>query len=345
MASNKDLDRILPARATRPATHFHPGAIWRERLGSRIRAHGAGLVAAGGRFYWYGAHGYRQPNSTRFHKNLPCRQINVYSSTDLYNWDSHRTPAFVMPCANRDGCYVDRPKVLKAADGTGFVMWLKSTPYVAVAISATALGPFQLRARWRPDGQSLGDMSAFVDTLTAEAYLMFSVKPTAPGQRRVLRVSRMTSDRLNLSEGVVATIPFAREAPAVFVDADRRRYYAWTSRPRGWRANAAEVFTAPGMGGPWTSLGNPTSSATSFNSQAAFVLPLPHPQRFLYVADRFDPYINTSESGRYVWLPLSLESGRPVVRWRHSWRIDDDDVWSSKQAAPAQPEFARRAAT
>ena len=29
--------------------------------------------------------------------------------------------------------------------------------------------------------------------------------------------------------------------------------------------------------------------------------------RFLYAADRFDPWINTSESGRYVWLPLDFE--------------------------------------
>ena len=362
-----------------PRTAFHPGELWTDTSGRRIRAHGASVifVAETQRYYWYGAHGYRQPNGTDFQHTLPNRRINVYSSKDLYNWSPHSSPAFVMPCGSlgrsSEGCYVDRPKVIPAAALNGYIMWLKATPFVAVATADSPLGPFRLLSRWRPgDQMAIGDIGTFVDPRSLHAYLIYSVKPSSPSERRVVRVSQMTNDRVNLSDAGRAasssTIPFAREAPALFFDSAQHRYLAWTSRPSGWRANAAELFSTDDLlHGRWTSEGNPTRSSTSFNSQAACILPLPinstqrsAGQRFLYVADRcvvlrppctssslpspllltiasatcrFDPFINTSESGRYVWLPLTLEEGSSVrraaaaVRWRGSWRLTDQRAW------------------
>ena len=89
-------------------------------------------------------------------------------------------------------------------------------------------------------------------------------------------------------------------------------------------AECSEVFTAPSMGGPWTSIGNPTFSATGYNSQVSYILPLGiehgH-ERFLCAADRFDPYINTSESGRYVWNPLEVfrERSRRAIVTMTAW--------------------------
>ena len=385
--------------AVNRVTHIHSGSLWRDTAGNRIRAHGAGLLAVGRRYYWYGADAYRQPNQTRSLGRAPNRRINVLSSHDLYNWDAYSEAAF------HDGCYVDRPKVIEAGGGgghIGYIMWLKSTPFVAVATAVSPLGPFRLRARWRPSGEHVGDIGTFVDPSSGAAYLVYSVKPTAPAMRRVLHVRAMTPDRLNLTADLVSAIPLAREAPAAFHDPASGRYFLWTSRPSGWRANAAELFSAPSMSGPWQSMGNPTHSLDSFNSQGSYILPLPTPlppplpaatrhqggrvslqslpragaaaataaaasaplrhdeqpvqssrlkqqqrglqqhhqspplppppsssssssppPRFVYVADRFDPWINTSESGRYVWLPLSIEGGRPVVRWRASWRVNE----------------------
>lgn len=281
-----------------PSTAFHPGEQWRDTGGELIRAHGGAVLFGSDRYYWYGADGYRQPNATDFAFRSPNRQINVYSSTDLYNWAKHESPAFVMPCAHAarapEGCYADRPKVIPA--GGLYAMWLKSTPFVAIAVANSPLGPFKLRARWRPEGLSLGDIGTFVDPVSERAFLISSVKPQSVGARRVVRISRMTADRLNLSSGasISSTIPFAREAPALFFDAHLGRYLAWTSRPSGWRANAAEVFsTTDLLRGPWRSEGNPTRSSTSFDSQATFILPVPsssqqqlRPSRFIYMADR-----------------------------------------------------------
>ena len=120
----------------------------------------------------------------------------------------------------------------------------------------------------------------------------------------------MSSDLLNLTTEAVATIPLAREAPALLYEPSRRRYYLWSrsrlallltlrrllsgqpkewrvralaarcgasscvlfatlemhphlislsllpsldSRASGWRANAAELFSATALHGPWRS--------------------------------------------------------------------------------------------
>jgi hypothetical protein len=82
------------------------------------------------------------------------------------------------------------------------------------------------------------------------------------------------------------------------------RYYLWTSHSTGFAPNAAKVFSAALLHGPWSLEGNPTGSSISFDSQVTFVLSLPArpaPRRaFVYVADRW--HHATMESDR--------ESGR-----------------------------------
>ena len=320
---------------------IHPGTLWRDTRGHRIRAHGAGILTINATFgsaplfVWYGADHYRQPNHTKDHNHEPPnRKINAYSSRDLTNWEPHGT-VFEMACEALNiahGCYVDRPKVL-ATSTNRYVMWLKSTPFVAVATSGSPFGPFKLRGRWKPGGLDVGDIGACYDGSTRRSFLAYSVKPSStPNATRVVHIARLDEpDLTNISE-VVSTIPFAREAPAPFAPTGAGRYFVWTSRPSGWYPNAAELFSAPSMRGPWKSEGNPTRSPDSFSSQVSFILPLPRTRHsFVYVADRFAPWINTSESGRYVWLPAELVANAsrggspssPVVRivWRDHWKV------------------------
>ena len=137
---------------------------------------------------------------------------------------------------------------------------------------------------------------------------------------RVLRIRMLRADLLNFTSAdgaAVATIGVPREAPALFYEPIVRRYFLWCSRATGWRANAAEVFSASALSGPWRSEGNPTHNATSFESQSTFILPVTGRDgraRFVYVADRFEPFISgplcgagqLCESGRYVWLPIDV---------------------------------------
>ena len=112
------------------------------------------------------------------------------------------------------------------------------------------------------------------------------------------------------------------------------------SRASGWRANAAELFSATALHGPWRSEGNPTRDPTSFNSQSTYILPVTRAGgrlRFVYMADRFEPHIygplcgdRLCESGRYVWMPIEVlppgggdDDGALRVSWRSAWRLHD----------------------
>ena len=132
-----------PRRRMAPSfQHLAPGSLWLDNSGNRIRAHGAGLLSHDGLYYWYGAHGYRRPD---LFEGPPNRRINVYYSNSLERWNASELPAFEI-----DHGYVDRPKVVHSREKDLFVMWMKATPYVAVATSTSPLGPFTLRGRWRP---------------------------------------------------------------------------------------------------------------------------------------------------------------------------------------------------
>ena len=89
------------------------------------------------------------------------------------------------------------------------------------------------------------------------------------------------------------------------------------------------------MAGPWSSLGNPSSNATTFNTQGSHIEPLsgPNPpgvERFLYVGDRYIPYINTTEGSRYIFLALEVRAdGKVVLFPDQPWGLDE---WPSAEA-------------
>ena len=56
-------------------------------------------------------------------------------------------------------------------------------------------------------------------------------------------------------------------------------------------------------------------------------LPGPHPpgvERWLYVGDRYEPYINTSEGSRYIFLALEVHAdGEVVLKPPVPWGVND----------------------
>ena len=82
---------------------------------------------------------------------------------------------------------------------------------------------------------------------------------------------------------------------------------------------AGDVF------GPWEELGNPClgtgeQTATTFNSQATFILPVQgRPGAFIFMADRWNP--RNAIDGRYVWLPIEFHHGVPMFRWQAQWDL------------------------
>jgi hypothetical protein len=309
------------ATVARPATisayqqsSFVPGARWLDVHGDLIRAHAGHLLLVGGMYHWYGMEyiGAGSPPGAP-------HTVNVYVSPDLYTW----TPAGV---ALSSTLYVSRPKVMQNPQTGQFVMWCKATPGAAAFVSHSPLGPFAPVFRGELAGRQVGGLTVYQDPQKPDsAWLAYSAKPSdEPSLPRAMMVLALSANWTWPAAKEAATYAGHLEGPAVFFSG--RQYYLWTSHTSGWDGSPAVVHCAPSMSSSVWSLcgpGNPTHNRTAFQSQSTDVVAVPGDttgRRFIYLADRWVPFVNTTESGRYIWLPLDVaEDGTVSVEWHSSW--------------------------
>jgi len=305
---------------------FRPGRIWNDINGRRIEAHGGGMFYENGTYYWFGEHG--TPGRTRI-------GVMCYSSKDLYNW---KNEGVALPLAYDDpnhnlaiGCALERPKVIYNAATKKYVMWfhleLKGQGYDAarsgVAVSNRVTGPYVFLRSFRPNNSMARDMTLFVDD-DGKAYQFY-----ASEDNKTIHVSLLSDDYLRPS-GKFKRIFVNRymEAPAVFSirspeDKHQGRYYFIGSGCTAYAPNAARSAVAPSIWGPWKELGNPcvgTNADKTFLSQSTYVFPVAgKPGAFIFMADQWNVYEN--KGPRYLWLPISFEKDRIVIRWMNEWDI------------------------
>jgi beta-xylosidase len=168
-------------------------------------------------------------------------------------------------------------------------------------------------------GQMARDMNLFVDD-DGKAYLIYSSE-----ENSTLHISLLTDDYLSCS-GKYARFFSDRymEAPVIFKTSEGN-YFFMGSDCTGWKANAARSAVAKSIWGPWSELGNPcfgADSATTFNSQSTFILPVQgKTDIFIYMGDRWKP--ENPVDGKNIWLPVELKDGRFEIRWKDNWNIND----------------------
>lgn len=169
------------------------------------------------------------------------------------------------------------------------------------------------------NGQMARDLTLFVDDDGTAYHLC------ASEENGTLQLSQLSDDYLRPAGRYVRLFPGRfHEAPAMMKW--RGRYFLFTSDCTGWAPNAARLSVADSIEGPWEELGNPcigpgASIANTFESQPAFILPVPgRADAFIFVADRWRP--RNPIDGRYVWLPLQFRHGVPVVEWRETWDLN-----------------------
>jgi beta-xylosidase len=167
-------------------------------------------------------------------------------------------------------------------------------------------------------GQMARDMNLFVDD-DGKAYHMYSSE-----ENSTTHISLLTEDYTAHSGKFVRVFPNRyMEAPALFKTKEGK-YFFIGSDCTGWEPNAARSASAESIWGPWTELGNPCvgeDSALTFYSQSTFVLPVKEKENaFVYMGDRWRP--NNAIDGRYIWLPLSIENNKPVIRWYDQWDME-----------------------
>jgi hypothetical protein len=237
------------------------------------------------------------------------------------------------------------------------VMWfhleLKGKRYDAarsgVAVADKVTGPYVYQGSFRPDagawpvdvkpddkdpatsflardfagGQMARDMTLFVDDDGA-AYHLY-----ASEENHTMHVSRLTDDYLR-SAGRYARVKQNGddEAPAIFRHGGK--YYLVTSGLTGWAPNAAKSYVADDILGPWRTLGNPVRGTPeqqkiTFGGQSTYALTLRRNgcTRHILMLDVWRK--EDAIDGRYVWLPVEWEGGKPVVRWRDQWTLADMD--------------------
>jgi len=165
-------------------------------------------------------------------------------------------------------------------------------------------------------GQMSRDMQLFVDD-DGKAYHIHSSEDNL-----TLHISELTDDYLDFTDKFITIAPGGHnEAPALFKQDGV--YYMITSGCTGWDPNAARSFKASTIWGPWESLGNPCKgegAATTFESQGTYILPVAGKKNsFIYMGDRWRP--KNPIDGRYVWLPIKMTEGKPVIEWEKEWDL------------------------
>lgn len=176
------------------------------------------------------------------------------------------------------------------------------------------MGDLSLLNRDFAGGQMARDMTLFVDD-DGKAYHIY-----ASEENSTLQISELTEDYLNYS-GKYARFFAGRfmEAPAMFKKDGK--YYLIMSGCTGWAPNAARSAVADSIWGPWKELGNPCrgkDAGKTFYSQSTYVLQVGK-DRFIYMGDRWTP--DNAIDGRYIWLPLEFEDGKPVLEWQDEWDL------------------------
>lgn len=165
-------------------------------------------------------------------------------------------------------------------------------------------------------GQMARDMTVFVDT-DEKAYHIHSSEDNL-----TLHISELTADYLDFTNKWTVVAPAGHnEAPAIFKQDDV--YYMITSGCTGWDPNAARSFKSKSIWGPWEELGNPCvgeNAHLTFNSQSTYVLPVQgKTDSFIFMADRWNP--KDPIDGRYVWLPIEIDKGKPILKWYDKWNL------------------------
>src|SRR5690554_782196 len=165
-------------------------------------------------------------------------------------------------------------------------------------------------------GQMARDMTVFVDD-DGKAYHVY-----ASEENLTLHIAELSDDYLSHSGRYIRIFPGGHnEAPALFKH--EGRYYLIASGCTGWDPNAARSAVVTSIWGPWEMLGNPAQGEgadLTFESQSTYVLPVAGKEgAFIFMGDRWRP--RNPIDGRYVWLPIVFEEGRPVIRWHDSWDL------------------------
>ena len=327
---------LLMSVATVFAAGISPGSSW-----SSVNAHGGCVVYHDGYYYWFG-----ECRSTNKSNGISC-----YRSKDFYSWTEQGkavTPTGTMTDENADiasGRTLERPKVFYNATTGKWVMWIhweNGSDYgqakVAVCQADHVAGPYKLVDVFRPNNHDSRDQTVFVDD-DGIAYHVYST-----GMNTNTNCSPLEEDYLHPQEAVNTQLKGRRyEAASLFKVGET--YYGLFSGCTGWNPNPGRYMWTQDLMGDWEAPADFKASDGStginfctdngkdntYQSQSNYVFKVPgRDKAFVYMGDRWNS--SNIQSSKHVWLPLSVRSGYPAVRWYDEWDLSVfDDMYRYKR--------------
>lgn len=306
-----------PAAFAATRSNITPGAVWNDTSGRHINAHGGCVVHHDGKYYWFGE------DRTGYDSN----GVSCYTSTDLYNW-TRSGLVFKMAQAKdpeTGKCILERPKVI-FNDATGkwvlFIHWENGNGYgearVCVAVCDKIDGEYEFVSTFRPNGHDSRDQTVFKDT-DGKAYHFGSTDMNTNMNVALLAADYLSTETNPVTETKILN-GLRYEAPAILKVGDT--YFGIFSGCTGWNPNPGHSATATEILGYWEPGKNfaiDKEAATTYRSQSTYIIKIDGKEgAYVYMGDRW----NSSDVGgksEYVWLPLSVRSGAPTVKWLDSW--------------------------
>ena len=328
--------------STMAGQSIKPGSTWNDTSGSSINAHGGCVVYHNGYYYWFG-----EQRSTNKSDGISC-----YRSKDFYSWTKLSravSPTGTKTDENRDiasGRTLERPKVIYNEQTGKWVMWIhweNGNDYgqakCAVCTADKVEGPYTLSDVFRPNGCDSRDQTLFLDD-DGTAYHIYSTNMNSN-----TNCERLSDDFLTPLDGFAVQLKGRRyEAAAIFKAGDT--YYGLFSGCTGWDPNPGRfMWTYDLMDETWQAPADFKASDgstginfcvdnnknTSYQSQSNFVFAVPGKDKcFVYMGDRWSS--SNIQNSKHIWLPLSVRSGYPTVRWYDEWNLSVfDEMYRMKR--------------
>ncbi len=165
-------------------------------------------------------------------------------------------------------------------------------------------------------GQMSRDMTIFIDD-DDKAYHIYSSE-----ENLTLHIAELSDDYQRHTGKYVRVMPAGHnEAPAIFKKDGK--YWMITSGCTGWAPNAARMFSADNIFGPWTQHDNPCvgdNADKTFGAQSTFIFKVQGKKDlYIFMADMWRP--RNPIDGRYMWLPIEFKDGKPSLSWSDKWSL------------------------
>ncbi len=281
--------------------------------GNPIRTRSGCLCKFNETYYWYGC--------DQAMTNQTC-----YSSTDLQHWKNEGVMLEASRGTNRmDVVYNDSTEtyvmVLKWETGD----WCSR----GIATSPSPTGPYTKLFDSLVYGIKTGDISVFKDD-DGKAYYLYELNDNRNGSDNYsLGFSLMTPDYLGLEKRMQQWSNSDREASLMMKD--HGVYYYMTSKMLWITSTETQYFTAPDIGGPWTTRLVPViapgnTAKNSWDTQCDFVFPFKGIEDTvqMYCGDRWERP-DPARGGDYVWLPITFSPRDSVIiDYYQDWEVEPD---------------------